>query len=153
MKGENDNEGSYQFLRLNTLKRNHNETVKQNESLLGRNILQNEDIKLFVEVIERDFNIYNESNKYTSANNPRSLIKIFEIESILHQQQNNLSHSLSNSKLTPQIKTKNIYWWDNQANKARSITKSTPDIAQYFWSSALKVEPLFVLNKNSFKRT
>ena len=96
--GEEDNSFK-KLVKFKTLKRTHIESVKADNSLLEQNILNDEDIRLFVEVIEEDTDLKNQNRRYSSNSKSRSKVVANEYKSLsLHNSNSELSMTLSRSK-------------------------------------------------------
>lgn len=71
IKGEEDSNFK-KLVKFKTLKRTHIETVKAADHLLEKNILNDDDIRLFVDIIEDDENDKNDRIRYNSVSLHRS---------------------------------------------------------------------------------
>ena len=108
-------------------------------------MLQNEDIRLFVEVIEEESDKKNESRRYASVTDSRSSMKIIEIRPNFNPKLSPISFSVSNSKFTPKINTLNS---KRKQIKIKLEKSSYSNIIQKNSTIPLKIEPLFRLSKN-----
>ena len=60
------------FVKFKTFKKNHIESVKADDALLAKDMLNNEDIRLFVEIIAEEDDAKDQFRRKTSVNLSRS---------------------------------------------------------------------------------
>ena len=111
-------------------------------------MLQNEDIKLFVEVIEEETDQLNESRRFASVVATRTATKQLELKPSLLPQLSPLSLSLSSSKFSTKKKIKVLHSKGKRI-KMRSTKSSFSNYARNNLAKSFKVEPLFRFNKNT----
>ena len=89
------------------MKQNHIETVKQKDSKIENMMLANEDIRLFVEVVEEETDKLNDNRRFWSVNASRQSLLTQDINQIsLPAQWSPLVSSYNNSKYTVKRKIK-----------------------------------------------
>lgn len=100
IKGEEDSSFK-KLVKFKTLKRNHIEKVKAGDSLIEQNILKDEDIRLFVEIIEEDADLFQGARRYSSCSSvARSTMKN---SSMKYDNTNTLNLQKTNSELSVSI--------------------------------------------------
>ena len=109
-------------------------------------MLQNEDIRLFVEVIEEETDKQNESRRFASVHVSRSTIRNIEIKPTPQPLLSPLSLSLSTSKISSKKRIK-VLNSKGKRVKMRSTKSSFSNYAVKKLAKSFKADSLVRLNK------